>query len=229
MTYTTYKTYGGAPSAPQQAAGGRLIPPHGGYRKLASYRSATVTFDFGAAFADLYFSGNKSNKSYKTYPSYGSYRSYDQLFQALRSGRQNIVEASAASGTSKKTELKLLGVARASLEEALADAEDFLRQRDLSLWGKDDPRAREIRALAYKTDRSYKTYETYLRAPESAANCLVCLIRQTNYLLDRQLAALEKQFLAEGGFTERLYRHRTNYRSYPSYKSYKSYESDFGS
>jgi four helix bundle suffix protein len=201
MTYTTDKTYNPAGGA------GRLIPPHGGYRKLASYRSATITFDFGAVFADRYF---KPNKSYKTY---GSYRSYDQLFQALRSGRQNIVEASAASGTSKKTELKLLGVARASLEEALADAEDFLRQQGLQIWNKDDPRAREIRALAYKTDRSYKTYETYLRSGESAANCLICLIRQTNYLLDRQLAALEKQFLEEGGFTEKLYQARQNWRS----------------
>ena len=201
MTYTTYKTYTLPPSA-------RLIPPHGGYRKLASYQSATITFDFGAAFADRYIKGNSSNKSYKSYTAYGSYRSFDQLFQALRSGRQNIVEASAASGTSKKTELKLLGVARASLEEALADAEDFLRQQGLEIWNKDDPRALEIRALAYKPNRSYETYKTYLENPETAANCLICLIRQTNYLLDRQLAALEKQFLEEGGFTEKLFRAR---------------------
>jgi four helix bundle suffix protein len=205
MTYTTHKTHSLPPL-------GGLIPPHGGYRKLASYQSATIAFDFGAAFADSYFKGNTSYKSYKTYTTYGSYRSYDQLFQALRSGRQNIVEASAASGTSKKTELKLLGVARASWEEALADAEDFLRQQGLQIWDKDDPRALEIRALAYKTDRSYKTYETYLHSPESAANCLICLIRQTNYLLDRQLAALEKQFLEEGGFTERLYKARLQSR-----------------
>lgn len=207
MTYTTYKTYNPAGNPAYNPAGvPRLIPPHGGYRKLASYRSATIAFDFGAAFADRYI---KPNKSYKTY---GSYRSYDQLFQALRSGRQNIVEASAASGTSKKTELKLLGVARASEEEGLADAEDFLRQQGLQIWDKDDPRARQIRALAYKSDRSYKTYETYLSDPETAANCLICLIRQTNYLLDRQLAALEKQFLEEGGFTERLYKARQEAR-----------------
>jgi len=208
MSYKSYTS--NSPAAPP-----RLIPPHGGYRKLASYQSATIAFDFGAAFADRYISGNKSNKSnksYRTYETYGSYRSFDQLFQALRSGRQNIVEASAASGTSKKTELKLLGVARASWEEALADIEDFLRQQGLPLWGKDLAKALEIRALAYKSDRSYKTYETYLRSPEAAANCLICLIRQTNYLLDRQLAALEKQFLEEGGFTERLYKARRQAR-----------------
>ena len=199
MTYTTDKTY-------------NLIPPHGGYRKLASYQSATIAFDFGAAFAELYFK-NKPYKSHGTYTTYGSYRSYDQLFQALRSGRQNIVEASSASGTSKKTELKLLGVARASWEEALADAEDFLRQQSLPLWPKDSAKAMEIRALAYKSDRSYATYKTYLENPESAANCLICLIQQTNYLLDRQLAALEKQFLEEGGFTERLYKMRHSQRS----------------
>ena len=204
MTYTTYKTYSSPPSA-------ELIPPHGGYRKLASYQSATIAFDFGAAFADRYI---KPNKSYKTY---GSYRSYDQLFQALRSGRQNIVEASVASATSKKTELKLLGVARASGEEGLADAEDFLRQQGLQIWDKDDPRAVEIRRLAYTTNRSYKTYETYLRSPEAAANCLICLIRQTNYLLDRQLAALEKQFLEEGGFTEKLFRARIAARENRTY------------
>lgn len=200
MTYTTNKTY-------------NLIPPHGGYRKLASYQSATIAFDFGVAFADRYIKINSSYKSYKSYATYGSYRSYDQLFQALRSFRQNIVEASAASGTSKKTELKLLGVARASGEEGLADAEDFLRQQGLEIWDKDDPRAVEIRRLAYTTNRSYKTYETYLRDPETAANCLICLIQQTNYLLDRQLAALEKQFLEEGGFTERLYNMRRTQRS----------------
>lgn len=184
----------------------KILPPHGGYRTLVSYQSATIAFDFGVAFADRYF---KQNKSYTTY---GSYRSYDQLFQALRSGRQNIVEASAASGTSKKTELKLLGVARASWEEALADAEDFLRQQSLPLWGKDSAKALEIRALAYKSDRSYKTYETYLRDPEAAANCLVCLIKQTSFLLDRQLDSLDNEFLREGGFTERLYNARMNSR-----------------
>lgn len=115
-----------------------------------------------------------------------------------------------ASATSKKTELKLTGVARASLEELLLDYKDFLRQRELPLWEKGHPRAEEVRKLAYRSDRSYKTYATYVEkaSPEMAANALVCLIHQTNYLLDQQLRRLESDFLREGGFTERLYHAR---------------------
>ena len=114
-----------------------------------------------------------------------------------------------ASGTSKKTEIKLLGVARASLEEALADAEDFLRQHGLALWSKTDSRILEIRKLGYKSNKSYETYMTYMGEPESAANCLLCVIHQTNYLLDRQIQAVEREFLEKGGLTERLYSART--------------------
>jgi restriction system protein len=115
-----------------------------------------------------------------------------------------------ASGTSRKTELKLVGVARASLEELLLDHEDFLRQRGLGLWAKDHPEARAVRRLAYAGDRSYATYRPYVEESpaEVAANALVCLIHQTNFLLDRQLRQLAQRFLAEGGFTERLYRAR---------------------
>lgn len=136
----------------------------------------------------------------------------DQMVQAARSGRQNIAEGSMASGTSKKTELKLVGVARASLEELLLDFEDYLRQRGLPLWGKDSAQAREARALAYMSNRSYKTYETYMAESEAAANAMICLINQTNFLLDQQLKSLEKEFLQEGGFTERLYRERKKFR-----------------
>jgi four helix bundle suffix protein len=136
------------------------------------------------------------------------------MVQAARSGKQNIAEGSMASGTSKKTELKLIGVARASLEELLLDFQDYLRQQRLPLWGKDDAKAKEIRALAYKSNRSYKTYKAYLEdsPPEIAANTMICLIHQTNYLLDQQLRALEKEFLKEGGFTEKLYRVRSQMR-----------------
>ena len=137
----------------------------------------------------------------------------DQMVQAARSGKQNIAEGSQASGTSKKTELKLVGVARASLEELLLDYEDYLRQHELALWSKQDQRAQEIRALAYRTNRSYKTYETYLRSAESASNCAISLIHQANYLLDQQLKSLERDFLKEGGFTERLYKARTKNRT----------------
>jgi len=136
----------------------------------------------------------------------------DQMIQAARSGRQNIAEGSQASGTSKKTELKLVGVARASQAELLEDYEDFLRQKSLKLWGKDEPRAKAARELAYRSDRSYETYQTYMSDPENAANCAIVLIHQTNYLLDRQLASLEKSFLEEGGFTEKLYKSRSEQR-----------------
>jgi len=133
------------------------------------------------------------------------------MVQAARSGRQNIAEGSQASGTSRKFELKLVGVARASLEELLLDYEDFLRQRDLPLWGKDHATAQVVRRLAYEENRSYMTYRSYIEisSPEVAANTIICLIHQTNYLLDQQLRQLEKTFLEEGGFTERLYQARS--------------------
>ena len=175
-----------------------LIPPHGGYRQLKSYQTTTLIYDLTVEFCKRYISSRS--------------RTQDQMVQAARSGRQNIAEGSQASGTSKKTELKLVSVARASLEELLLDFEDFLRQRGLPLWDKDHPEAQQVRKLAYRTDRSYKTYQSYLSDPEAAANTAICLIHQANYLLDQQLKALEKQFLEEGGFTERLYQKRSAYR-----------------
>jgi restriction system protein len=127
---------------------------------------------------------------------------------------ENIAEGSQTSATSKKTELKLTGVARASLEELLQDYQDFLRQRNLPIWPKDHPQARTIRVLAYRPDRTYGTYRTYVEegSPEVAANAVLCLIHQANYLLDQQLRSLEQHFLAEGGFTERLYSARREHR-----------------
>ena len=141
-------------------------------------------------------------------------RTHDQMVQAARSGKQNIAEGSMASGTSKKFELKLVGVARASLEELLLDYQDFLRQRKLPLWKKDHPKAQQIRKLAYASNRSYMTYRTYIEgaSPEVAANALICLIHQANFLLDQQLRQLEKQFIEKGGFTEKLYRARKHAR-----------------
>ncbi len=178
----------------------QLIPPHGGYRDLQSYRMAEIVFDATAAFCDRFIDRRS--------------RTHDQMVQAARSGKQNIAEGSMASGTSKKTELKLIGVARASLEELLLDFQDFLRQKTLPLWGKDHPLAQVIRKLAWAKDKSYKTYRSYFeeQVPEIAANAAICLIHQTNYLLDQQLRSLEKEFLKEGGFTEKLYRARSQAR-----------------
>src|SRR3989339_1687416 len=121
---------------------------HGGFRNLKSYQMATIIYDLTVEFCKRYIDKYS--------------RTRDQMVQAARSGRQNIAEGSQASGTSEKTEIKLIGVARASLEELLADYEDFLRQNRLKLWEKDDPEARKVRALAYTTNRSYETYKTYL-------------------------------------------------------------------
>ncbi len=176
---------------------------HGGYRRLLSYQNTTIIYDLTVSFCNKYM----------TYTTNKSYRTYDQMVQAARSGRQNIAEGSQASATSKKTEIKLVGVARASLEELLLDYEDFLRQRGLKLWDKNDPQALAIRQLSYRTNRTDKTYMTYLQDPETAANCIICLIHQANYLLDRQLAALEKAFVEEGGFTEQLFKRRLERRN----------------
>lgn len=167
---------------------------HGGYRSLKSYQMATFIYDLTVEFCNRYV------EKYS--------RTRDQMVQAARSGKQNIAEGSQASGTSKKTEIKLVGVARASLEELLVDYEDFLRQRQLVIWNKDSFKARKVRALAYTTNRSYETYTSYLENQENAANCLICLINQANFLLDRQLQALEKSFVEHGGFTENLFRKR---------------------
>ncbi len=178
----------------------RIIAPHGGYRSLKSFQTAEIVCDATLAFCDRLV-GRKS-------------RTHDQMVQAARSGKQNIAEGSMASGTSKKTELKLVNVARASLEELLLDYQDYLRQHNLPQWPKDHPQAQAVRKLAYASNRSYATYKTYVEAapPEVAANTLICLIHQANYLLDQQLRQLETAFLQEGGFTERLYQARIKAR-----------------
>jgi len=173
------------------------------YRDLKSYQQATIIYDFTVEFCDRYI----DKKS----------RTTDQMVQAARSGKQNIVEGS-TERTSKKSELYLLGVARASFQELLEDFEDFLRQRSLTQWGKNDLRALEVRNL-YKsnqsyqsnqtdrsdwTNRSYLTYKSYLTNSEIAANVAICLINQANFLLDRQIKALESQFIEKGGWSENL-------------------------
>lgn len=189
-----------------------LIPPHGGYRKLKSYQTAELVYDLTVEFCRRYVGGDRSYKFYT--------RTHDQMVQAARSGKQNIAEGCQASGTSKKTELKLINVARASLEELLLDYEDYLRQNSLRLWRKEDQPARVVRTLAYRTDRTYTTYQPYLAKPDMAANTIICLIHQANFLLDRQLITLGQKFLEEGGFTEKLYSRRTTYRSHQTDKSY---------
>ena len=173
------------------------IPAHGGYRDLKSYQNAEIVCDATVKSCDKFIDRRS--------------RTHDQMVQPARSGKQEIPEGSMASATSKKTELKLVGVARASLEELLIDHQDFLRQRQLPLWAKGHANARDIGALAYSENRSYTTYRSYIEASGSdvAANTLICLIHQTNYLLDLLLRRLEEQVLKDGGFTEKLYRVRS--------------------
>ena len=163
------------------------------YKNLKSYQQATIIYDYTAKFCELYVAKFS--------------RTYDQMVQAGRSGKQNIVEGS-SERTSKKSELKLLGVARASLQELLEDYEDFLRQGGLSLWDKDSPKAKAVRGLAYKTYTTYRTYRTYIKSAETAANTAICLINQTNFLLDRQISVLENKFVNDGGYTENLFKKR---------------------
>jgi len=178
-------------------------------------------------------------------------RTHDQMVQAARSGVQNIAEGSQASGTSKKTELKLTNVARASLEELRLDYEDFLRQRGLPIWNRDDPRRQELidrrcatadevaqwvraehdcglprqsrpRGQNLSTPSITSTKSTTSTFPELAANAALVLLAVACSLLDRQLAAQAKAFETEGGFTERLYRVRSSRRSTSSTKSTRS-------
>jgi restriction system protein len=186
-----------------------LIPPHGGYRKLRSFQAAEVVYDAAVIFCDRFIDKRS--------------RTHDQMVQAGRSGVQNIAEGSVASATSKKTELKLTNVARASLEELLLDCQDFLRQHGLRQWAKDSPEAMAVRRryLSDASDGSDKSdvsqafdpYGIRTASAEVAANTLICLINQASYLLGRQIRALEQQFIEEGGFTERLYSIRSKHRA----------------
>ncbi len=208
----------------QQSSAEKLIPPHGGYRKLKSFQVAQLVYDVTARFCDRYIDRRS--------------RAQDQMVQAARSGVQNIAEGSQASGTSRKTELKLTNVARASLEELRLDYEDFLRQRGLAAWPREDARRAELIAARPATaddvaawaravhdgqngrhgrsgrgqlremsmESTVSTKSTY---PEISANGALALITVACSLLNRQIAAQEKAFVDEGGFTERLYRVRS--------------------
>jgi four helix bundle suffix protein len=193
-----------------------LIPKHAGYRKLKTFQLGQLIYDVTVRFCARYIDRRS--------------RTHDQMVQAARSGVQNIAEGSQASGTSKKMELKLTNVARASLEELRLDYEDFLRQRRLALWADDDPRRKALVARRCKTadDVAAWVKEIHDEADgrdgrdgrhgqksnsgrtfrELAANAVLVLIGVTVSLLDRQLASQAKAFEQEDGFTERLYRVR---------------------
>ena len=179
----------------------RFIPPQGGYQSLLSYQKAKIVYDATVRFCQRFISKRD--------------RTYDQMVQAARSGKQNILEGSQASGTSKKMEIKLTNVARASLEELLEDYRDFLRIRGLEEWPLDHPCTKRLRELNRQPGATYETFRTGIEHPEPAiaANVIIGLIKVTTYLLDRQLRQLEKSFVEEGGLSERMTRARLNQRS----------------
>lgn len=168
----------------------------GGYKNLPFFKQAEIVYDFTAEFVKHYI-GHYS-------------RTKDQMEQSARSGKQNIAEGYLQKSIEGK--LKLLGVARGSLEELLNDYLDFLRQRKLKLWPKESPQAQAVRKLVYNRYNSYNDYKNYINSPESAANAMVCLINQTNQLLDQKLRWLEERFVKEGGFRENLFKKRMDYR-----------------
>jgi four helix bundle suffix protein len=176
------------------------IRPSGGYRDLRSFQIATIIYDATYWFCERFLEPRS--------------RMSDQMVQAARSGRQNIAEGSRASATSSQTELRLTNVARASLEELLLDYEDFLRHRRLRKWAPDDPEALAVRRIGQdRSDPSDRTdehrYAIYAKwldhaDPAIRANALLCLINQANYLLDKQIEAMEAQFIEGGGYSEQL-------------------------
>lgn len=186
------------------------LRPSGGYRETASFQTATIIYDATVWFCETFLDPRS--------------RTVDQMVQAARSGRQNIAEGSRAAAASSQTELRLVNVARSSLEELLLDYEDFLRHRRLPRWAPDSAEALAVRRVPQdfrqnQTDPSHPSdltdlsdserYALYARwldhaDPAIRANALICLIHQANFLLDRQIAALERAFVEEGGYSEQL-------------------------
>ncbi len=177
-----------------------FIPPHGGYEELLSFQKARIVYDGTVHFCKQFIDPRS--------------RTNDQMVQAARSGKQNILEGSQASGTSKETEIKLTNVARASLEELLEDFRDFLRVQGLQEWTKDHSHTRRLRELNRQPNADYETFKKGIEHPDRviAANVMIGLIKLTNYLLDQQLKRLEEDFLKEGGLRERMTRARLSAR-----------------
>ena len=180
-----------------------FIPPHGGYRNLLSFQKAEIVFDITVRFCERFLEKRD--------------RTVDQMIQAARSGKQNIVEGSRASAASTESELKLTNVARASFEELLVDYEDYLRVRRLRKWEKDSKEA-----LYVRNQRDLAKFRDLIetRTAEAVANIAICLIHQTNYLLDQQLRRLEADFVEKGSIRERMKEARVLHRSHQSHRSH---------
>lgn len=177
-----------------------FIPLHGGYKNLITYQKSEIIYD-----GTIYFTRRFFHKYDRT---------IDQMVQAARSGKQNIVEASMASGTSKEMEIKLTNVARASLEELKIDYQDFLRSNKLPIWGIDHRLTMRFREINKTPNASYATYQKAIEheQPEICANSMICLINIVSYLLSQQIKSLEKAFMNEGGLKERMTKARLEIR-----------------
>ena len=178
-----------------------LIPRKGNYKKLLSYQKTEVIFEMTYYFCHHYLQRGD--------------RTIDQMVQAARSGKQNIVEGCAASATSNKTEIKLVSVAKASLQELLEDYEDYLRTRGHRQWEEGSKELEAMRRLGREhNDAPFFMNLVQTRPPETIANMAIVLIKQADYLLFRQLQRLADDFVEEGGFSERMMRIRKTKRGY---------------
>lgn len=178
-----------------------FLPKKGNYRGLLVYQKAECLYDITFYFAHHYFVERKD-------------RTIDQVVQAARSGKQNIAEGCAAAATSAETEIKLLGVARASMQETLLDYEDYLRTRHLEQWAVDDPRTKQIQEYSKSHNRP-KDYTTDIekRSPEALCNIAITLIHQFDNMMGRLLDRLQKDFIEQGGIREQMTAARLGYRS----------------
>jgi four helix bundle suffix protein len=188
------------PIALLMAASDSFLPQLGNYKNLLSYRKAEIVYDITFRFCQRFL--RKGD------------RTVDQMIQAARSGKQNIAEGSKAAKTSRETEIKLTNVARASLEELLVDYSDYLRVRDLKQWDKDSREAKHVRTLGADPDCNFESFREFVqtRSDEVVANIAICLIHQTNFLLDRQIKSMERDFVKDGGIRERMTRARLQHR-----------------
>lgn len=177
-----------------------FLPLRGNYRNLIAFQKAECIYDITYYFAHKYLSRGD--------------RTIDQMIQAARSGRQNIAEGCSASTTSKETEIKLLNVAKASLQELLLDYEDYLRFRGLVLWDSESEKGRQARyACSCHNDSAYYREAIKIRSAETICNIAITLIYQTDVFLRRLIESAKADFLENGGVREQMYKARVDYRN----------------
>lgn len=179
----------------------KIVLPHGGYRKLIVYRKSDAIYQGTVVFCRRFL------------PSHGD-RTVDQMTQAARSCKQNIAEGSAASGTSKETEIKLTNVARASLDELVEDYHDWLKSHGFSEWPADDERRTAARNYA-KAHPDWQDWQKFFetRPGDTLANLMLTMCCQTRFMLDRMIATQEENFKKHGGVRERMHAARTAVRA----------------